>query len=360
MRIETTPPTTPIELPSPIPFGRYFTPNMVVADYATGAGWGEARVTVREPFVLDPATTSLHYGQIIFEGLKAHRQPDGAIALFRPDAHGRRFERSAGRLAIPPYPVDAFVEAVRTFAEVEQGVIPNQPGIALYLRPFIFATDPALGVRPSDTYIFCTIASVVGDYFSGGSKPVRVLVSSDYTRAAPGGMGFAKTPGNYAASLSVQQEASEAGYDQVLWLDAAKREYVEEMGGMNIFFVIDGVLTTPPLSDSILAGITRDCLITLAREDGLQVEERPIRIAEVVDGIGAGRVSEAFAAGTAAVVTEIGEFGWQGRHATIPNAGQPGRRSERLRKRLVDIQTGKAPDPRGWRLAIKRTAGVAS
>lgn len=358
MRIETAPPTAPIEVPSPIPFGRCFTPNMAVAEYVAGQGWGEARVVARKPFELDPATTSLHYGQAIFEGLKAHRQSDGSLALFRPDAHGRRFMRSATRLAIPPYPAEEFVTVMREYCEVEQAAMPEVAGGALYIRPFIFATDVLLGVKPSDTYLFVTIACVVGDYFAGGGKPVRVWVSDTYTRAAPGGMGFAKTPGNYAASLSVQQEAMEAGFDQVLWLDAARREYVEEMGGMNIFFVVDGSLVTPPNSDSILAGITRDSLIRLATDGGLRVEERPIRIAEVMEGIASGRVAEAFAAGTAAVVTEIGEFGWKGQTAKIPGAGQPGRLSERLRKELVDIQTGRGPDPYGWRVAIRRQARV--
>jgi branched-chain amino acid aminotransferase len=282
---------------------------------------------------------------MIFEGLKAHRLADGGLALFRVAAHGERFARSAERLAMPPMPPEVFVELVTRYVRHQAASLPAAEGLSLYLRPFMFAADPALGVRPSDSYLFLIIAAVVGKYFSTSAPAVKLLVSDRLARTGPGGMGAAKTGGNYAASLLAQREAREQECDQVLWLDACERRWVEEMGGMNIFFRDRQGLVTPPLSDTILAGVTRASILEIAREEDLPAREEPIPIDGVLAGIRSGAVTEAFACGTAAVVCPIGEFRYRGEVFSLPTETPA---ALRLRERLVATQQARSPDRYGW------------
>ncbi|WP_026616795.1 branched-chain amino acid aminotransferase [Ensifer aridi] len=329
-------------------FGRVFTDHMVTIRYSEGRGWHDAKVGPRAAFDLDPATLVLHYAQEIFEGMKAYRLPDGGAALFRPDANARRFRNSATRLAMAPLPEELFVESVRALVRTDRDWIPAADGAALYLRPFMIATEVLLGVKPSADYLYCVIASSVGSYFKGGAPAVTLWVSENYTRAAPGGTGEAKCGGNYAASLAAQAEAIQEGCEQVVFLDAVERRFVEELGGMNVFFVFDdGSLQTPPLTGTILPGITRDSLITLARDLGLTVREEPYAIDQWQTDARSGRLTEAFACGTAAVVTPIGKVKGKRYGFTIGDGGA-GPVASRLKAALLDIQNGRAPDPHGW------------
>jgi len=329
-------------------FGKVFTDHMVIARYSAGRGWHDAKVTARAPLPLDPAAAVLHYAQEIFEGLKAYRTVDGGAALFRPEANARRFRHSAERMAMAPFPEDAFIEAQRRLVEIDRAWIPDTPDGSLYLRPFMIATEVFLGVKPASEYLFVTIASAVGSYFKDPNGTVTVWLSEHFTRAAPGGTGAAKCGGNYAASLAAQAEAASHQCEQVVFLDAAERRYIEELGGMNVFFVFeDGTLLTPPLSDSILPGITRDSIITLAKEAGLSVREVPYTIDQWREDVRSGRLTEAFACGTAAVITPIGRVRGREDDFTIGNA-VAGPVAQRLRSRLVDIQRGKAEDSHGW------------
>ncbi|MBX9814306.1 MAG: branched chain amino acid aminotransferase [Proteobacteria bacterium SG_bin5] len=333
-------------------FGRVFTDHMVTIRYREGQGWHDAQLGPRAPLGFDPATAVLHYAQEIFEGLKAYRRADGGVALFRPEANARRLRASAERMAMVPLPEELFVEAVTLLARAERDWIPPQQDGALYLRPFIIASEVFLGVKPSTDYIFAVIASSVGAYFKGEAPAVSLWVSTDYTRAAPGGTGAAKCGGNYAASLIAQAEATRRGHDQVLFLDAVERRWIEELGGMNIFFVFDdGSLLTPPLSGTILAGITRDSLLTLARDRGLTVREERYAIDQARADAEGGRLVEAFACGTAAVVTAIGRMTLGEASFTI-GTGAPGQVTQALRQALVDLQFGRAPDPYGWHVRI--------
>ena len=329
-------------------FGKVFTDHMVVARYTAGRGWHDARIQAREAIPLDPAAAVLHYAQEIFEGLKAYRTADGGAALFRPEANALRFRRSAERMAMAPFPEDAFVEAMRKLVEIDRAWIPDTPDGSLYLRPFMIASEAFLGVKPASEYLFVTIASAVGSYFKDPTGTVTVWISEHFTRAAPGGTGAAKCGGNYAASLAAQSEAASQGCEQVVFLDAAERRFVEELGGMNVFFVFeDGTLVTPPLSDSILPGITRDSVITLAREVGLTVKEEPYTIDAWRADVREGRLTEAFACGTAAVITPIGTVKGREESFTIGN-GKAGPVAQRLRSLLVDIQRGNSNDAHGW------------
>ncbi len=329
-------------------FGKVFTDHMVVARYSAGRGWHDAQIKAREAIPLDPAAAVLHYAQEIFEGLKAYRTADGGAALFRPDANARRFRHSAERLAIPPFPEDAFVEAMHELVKLDRAWIPDTADGSLYLRPFMIATEAFLGVKPASEYLFLTIASAVGSYFKDPNSTVTVWVSEHYTRAAPGGTGAAKCGGNYAASLAAQSEAAAQGCEQVVFLDAVERRYIEELGGMNVFFVFeDGTLVTPPLSDSILHGITRDSVLTLAKEAGLTVKEEPYAIDAWRADVREGRLTEAFACGTAAVITPIGTVKGREESFTIGN-GKAGPVAQRLRNLLVDIQRGNTNDAHGW------------
>jgi len=334
-----------IEAPA---WGRIFTDHMVSARFSRDAGWHGWKIGPRRSIELHPATSVLHYGQEIFEGLKAYRHPDGSAALFRPDANARRFHRSAERMALPPLPEAAFVESVRALVRADAGWIPSAPGASLYLRPFMIATEEALGTKPSDEGIYAVIASPVADYFGGAAKAVTIWVAETFTRAAQGGTGEAKCGGNYAAGLAAQAEAQAEGCDQVVFLDAAEHRWVEELGGMNIVFVFaDGSLQTPPLTGTILPGITRDSLITLARDMGLTVREEPYSIDQWREDAASGRLTEVFACGTAAVVTPIGRVKGRGYEMTVADGGV-GAVTARLKAALTDIQFGKAPDPHGW------------
>ena len=329
-------------------FGRVFTDHMVMIRYSETLGWHDAKVMPRGPLSIDPATAVLHYAQEIFEGLKAYRLADGSMALFRPDANARRFRDSAKRLAMAELPEELFIESLRQIVAIDRDWFPDIEGGSLYLRPFMFASEVFLGVKPSSEYIYLVIASSVGGYFKSGAPAISLWVSQDHTRAAPGGTGAAKCGGNYAASLVAQAEAIRKGFDQVVFLDAAERRWVEELGGMNLFFVFaDGSIQTPPLGGTILPGVTRDALLTLAREEGIVVREEPYAIDQWQADAQSGRLTEAFACGTAAVVTPIGSVTGANGAFTI-GAGGPGQFTTRMKDRLVAIQRGLAPDPHNW------------
>jgi len=326
-------------------FGRVFTDHMVTIRYAEGKGWYDARIEPRAPIPMDPATAVLHYAQEIFEGLKAYQTADGGVSMFRPDANAARFRRSAERMAMAPLPDELFLGSLDELVKIDRAWLPTDEGGSLYLRPFMYASEVFLGVKPSAEYLYVVIASPVGSYFKDGVKPVAVWVSEDYTRAAPGGTGAAKCGGNYAASLVAQAQAAERGFEQVVFLDAVERRYIDEMTGMNVFFVYeDGTLVTPPCSGTILSGITRDSVMTLARDNGMRVQERLVAIDEWAADARSGRLTEAFACGTAAVVTPIGRVGWAGDEFTM----EAGEVTDRLRTQLVDIQRGRTPDTYGW------------
>jgi branched-chain amino acid aminotransferase len=329
-------------------FGRIFTDHMVTIRYADGKGWYDARVEARAPIPMDPATAVLHYAQEIFEGLKAYHAADGGVTMFRPDANARRFNTSAERMSMAPLPEQVFLDSLHQLIDVDREWVPTAAEGSLYLRPFMFATEVFLGVRPAQEYLYVLIASPVGSYFSGGVQPVTLWVSQEYTRAAPGGTGAAKCGGNYAASLAAQAEAIEHGCDQVVFLDAVHRKYVDELGGMNVFFVYDdGTLVTPPLTGSILPGITRDSVITLARAAGRTVHERPVGIDDWRADAASGKLREVFACGTAAVITPIGVVRTPDGEIVAGDGGG-GEVTMGLRQQLVDLQRGRADDPYGW------------
>ena len=333
-------------------FGRVFTDHMVTLRWTTAAGWHDAQITARAPFSMDPASAVLHYAQEVFEGMKAYRHENGTVALFRPELNAARFAQSAERLAMPALPEAVFIEAVEALVSLDRDWIPAQPG-ALYLRPFMFATEAFLGVRPATEYTFCVIASPVGPYFKGGDKPLKLWVSEDYTRAAPGGTGAAKCGGNYAASLRAQAEAAQHGCDQVVFLDAAEHRWVEELGGMNIFFVMaDGSITTPPIGGTILPGITRQSLIELATEAGIAINQSPYSMEQWRLDATSGRVREAFACGTAAVVASIGEVISRSGSFRIAD-GTVGALTRKLKDELTSLQSGKNADTRGWLRIVK-------
>ena len=328
-------------------FGDTFTDHMVTATWTTDRGWFDAGVRPYAPLSMDPATATLHYAQSIFEGLKAYRHDDGSIWAFRPDANGARFARSAARMALPQLPVSAFVEAVDLLVRADAAWVPSAGESSLYLRPFMFASEVFLGVRPAAEVTFCVIASPAGAYFESGVKPVDIWLSTDYTRAAPGGTGAAKAAGNYAASLIAQQEALEHGCAQVCFLDAVERRWVEELGGMNLYFVrSDGSIVTPELTGTILEGITRESILTLAGDLDFKVEERPIAIDEWRDGVASGEITEVFACGTAAVVTPLGTLNWHGGEMSMGT--ETGPVTAEIRTALLDVQYGRAEDPHGW------------
>ncbi|HCT79919.1 MAG TPA: branched chain amino acid aminotransferase [Micromonosporaceae bacterium] len=329
-------------------FGRVFTDHMATIRYAEGKGWYDARIEPRAPIPMDPATAVLHYAQEIFEGLKAYNRADGKLGLFRADANARRFVQSAKRMAMAPLPEELFLASIHGLVSVDRDWVPTSDEGSLYLRPFQYASEVFLGVRPAREYLYVLIASPVGPYFSAGLKPVTIWVSEEYTRAAPGGTGEAKCGGNYAASLVAQAQALENGCDQVVFLDAVHRKFIDELGGMNVFFVYrDGSLATPELNGQILPGITRNAVITLAQAEGRKVQERPIAIDEWRDGARSGEIVETFACGTAAVLTPIGTVRSVGGEFVLGDGGT-GPVTSALRQSLVDIQYGRAPDSYGW------------
>jgi len=329
-------------------FGAYFTDHMFVMDYTEGKGWHDPAIVPYGPLELDPAALVLHYGQAVFEGLKAFRNPSGRILLFRPDQNIKRLNRSDERVCIPALDEDFVLQALIKLIQVDADWVPSAPCTSLYIRPFTFATEPHLGVRPSKTYKFMIILSPVGSYYACGLAPTKIFIEDEYVRAVRGGIGFTKATANYAASLKAQEKAHELGYAQVMWLDGIERRYVEEIGTSNAFFMIGDKLVTPdPSGGSILCGVTRDSVIQLAKSWGIEVEERNISIHELLDAHADGSLKEAFASGTAAVISPVGEFSWAGRNIVVNN-GEIGPVAQRLYDALVAIQTGKAPDPFGW------------
>ncbi|WP_267423702.1 MULTISPECIES: branched-chain amino acid aminotransferase [unclassified Curtobacterium] len=328
-------------------FGKHFTDHMATIEWTVDDGWHDASIHPYGPLSLDPSASVLHYAQEIFEGLKAYRHADGSVWTFRPDANARRFQRSARRLALPELPVEAFVESIRQLVQTDVDWVPSAPETSLYLRPFMIATESFLGVRAAQAVAYHCIASPAGAYFTSGPKPVSIWLSTNYARAGRGGTGAAKTGGNYAASLLPQQEAYEHGCQQVMFLDSEEGRYLEELGGMNVVLVkADGTLVTPD-SPSILEGITRDSILQLAEDRGLTVERRRVTLDEWRDGVADGSITEAFACGTAAVVTPIAELRGDGFTIGSPTVGA-GELTMSLREELTDIQSGRRPDPHGW------------
>ncbi|PAT07278.1 branched chain amino acid aminotransferase [Corynebacterium hadale] len=337
-------------------FGQEFTDHMVSIEWTEEKGWHDAQVRPYGPVSLDPATNVFHYGQAIFEGLKAYRHADGSISTFRPEQNAKRMQHSAHRLAMPELPEELFIESLRQLVSIDKAWVPEAGGeAALYLRPFMIGTEKTLGVKPSHSYTFYVIASPAGAYFSGGVKPVSVWVSKEYVRAAPGGTGDAKFAGNYAGSLLAQAEAQEKGCDQVVWLDAIERKYIEEMGGMNLMFVEgsgdDAKLVTPALSGSLLAGITRKSLLQVAEDVGLGTEERKITVEQWREGVENGTITETLACGTAAVLTPVGRVRSADGEFTINN-NEVGPITMSLRERLRGIQNGSVEDTHGWNVTL--------
>ncbi len=333
-------------------FGRSFTDNLVRATWTADAGWHDARLEAYGPLMLDPATNSLHYGQAIFEGLKAYRHADGTIRTFRPMQNAERFANSARRLAMAELPAELFLGSIEALVRQDRDWVPSGQEKSLYLRPFMISTEVGLGVRPANRYEYLLIASPAGAYFPRGLTPVSVWISDDYVRAAPGGTGEAKCAGNYAASLVAQAEAAAHGCDQVVWLDATERRWIEEMGGMNLYFVLgsgDGArLLTPQLTGTLLPGITRSSLLQVASDLGIRAEEGRISIDEWREGCASGEITETFACGTAAVITPVGEVKSRTSGAWAVGAAGTGPVTARLRQALLDIQTGAAPDTHNW------------
>ena len=353
LRIELTkaPKAKPAD-ESKLGFGQIFTDHMLIVNYDKGLGWHDPRIVPYAPLSLDPAAMCLHYGQEVFEGMKAYRTKDGGAMLFRPEENFRRLNLSNSRICIPLVDEDAFVEYTKKFVETEKDWIPSLEGTTLYLRPFIIATDPHVGVRPADSYLFIVIASPVGAYYPEGLAPVRIYVETEYVRAVKGGTGFTKTGGNYAASLKAQGNAKEKNYAQVLWLDGIERKYVEEVGTMNVFFKIAGEVITPSLDGSILGGITRKSSIELMRSWGLTVTERRISIDEIAAAYDAGTLEEAFGTGTAAVISPIGHLNWGDNKIMELSDGKIGGLSQRLYNELTGIQFGNLADPFGWTVRV--------
>ncbi len=325
-------------------FGKAFSDHMFVADYKNGQ-WQELRITPFADFSISPANASLHYAQSIFEGLKAHRNSNGEVLLFRADANAKRMIKSAERMCMPPVPEELFLESIEQLISLDKDWVPGKPGTSLYIRPFQFADDPFIGVRPSETYKFMVITGPVGGYYS---EPVKVKIEKNFTRAAKGGVGFAKTAGNYAASLYPAKKANEEGYHQLIWTDGVTHEYIEESGTMNLMVVInDDTLLTPPTSDSILPGITRESALVLAKDWGLKVEERPIKVKEIIEAIEKGTLTEAFGIGTAATVSHIRTIGHEGTDYELSSV-EDRPISNRILETLTKIKHGEEEDQYGW------------
>jgi branched-chain amino acid aminotransferase len=332
-------------------FGNVFTDHMFLMNYDEGKGWHSPRIEPYGPFSLDPACCVLHYGQAIFDGLKAFRGADGHVRLFRLADHARRVNRSGHYLCIPEMDPAMIEASIRTLVQVDEHWVPRKPGTSLYIRPTVIATETFLGVHPSHSYLYFVIVGPVGAYYKEGMNPVRILASDKYVRAVQGGMGAAKTAGNYAASLFGAEEAQKAGYTQVLWLDGVEHKYLDEVGTMNIMLKIGDEVVTPPLNGAILAGITRDSVLTLLRDWGLRVSERPIAIQEVVAAAQAGTL-EMWGTGTAAVISPVGELGYKGERYVI-NGGQTGALTQKLYDTIVGIQYGTSNDPHGWATKLR-------
>ena len=352
IKIEALTPADHKPFPAELGFGKHFTNRMYTQQYSAGQGWHDAVIGPYHALTLDPSAAVLHYAQEIFEGTKAYRRPDGKINLFRPWENAKRFNASAARMAMPQVDPESHVEAIATLVQLEQEWVPQQEGASLYIRPVMIATEAALGVHASHSYLHYIILSPVGPYFPTGFKPVSVYVESEHVRAARGGTGAAKTGGNYAASLFVSEQAGRKGYQQVLWLDAAERRYIEEVGAMNIAFVYEGrQIRTPALTGSILAGITRDSVLRLAPDLGFPISEERLDINTVLADLASGKITEVFGMGTAAVIAPVGKLGYQAQEPVIDN-NEAGPVAQRLYTALTDIQYGRAPDPYGWTMTV--------
>ena len=341
---------TTLKVPPPdagLKFGTAFTDHMFLMDYVDGRGWVSPRIEPYHALSLDPATCVLHYAQAVFDGLKAFRGADDVVRIFRPDRHAHRLNQSCARLCIPALDPVLVERSLHALVALEQRWVPKLPGTALYIRPTVIATEPFLGVRPATSYLYYVILSPVGAYYPEGMNPVKILASERHVRALPGGLGAAKTAANYAASLYPAEEAHRLGFTQVLYLDGAEHRFLEEVGTMNIMLKIDGTVITPPLTGSILDGVTRDSTLTLLRDWGIPVEERPIAIDEVIAAITAGRLEEMWGTGTAAVISPVGELGFKETRYVI-NGGQIGRLTQRRYDTIIGIQYGTGADPHGW------------
>lgn len=353
MEIQTKLTTNPKQKPEPdkLGFGHYFTDHMFMMDYEEGKGWHNPRVVPYEPISLEPSAMVFHYGQTVFEGLKAYNSVDGEIILFRPDRNFSRLNNSNERMCIPPIDEQLALEGLKKLVDIDREWVPKAPGTSLYIRPFIIATEPFLGVHPSRSYYFIIIMSPSGSYYAEGINPVKIMVEQHFVRAVQGGTGEAKTGGNYASSLKGQEIAEKEGYSQTLWLDGKEHRYVEEVGSMNIFFKINGTVVTPALNGSILPGITRDSMIHVLKSKNIPVEERRISIDEVVEAYDKGQLEEVFGTGTAAVISPVGELKWNDRKLVINN-GEIGEVSQMLYDTLTGIQTGKLEDTFGWTIKL--------
>ena len=350
--IKITKTTSPKAKPTgKLGFGRIFTDHMFLMNYTRGKGWHDPRIEPFHDLTLSPACMVFHYGQEMFEGLKAYKAADGSNYLFRPDMNAKRTNNTNDRLCIPQIPVEDFVQAVKAIVSVDQDWIPTEPGTSLYIRPFIIATEPFLGVDVSETFLFMIILSPSGAYYESGLEPVGIWIEDEYVRAVRGGMGFAKTGGNYAASLAGQVKAHDDGYSQVLWLDGVERKYIEEVGAMNIFFKIDGKIVTPMLNGSILPGITRDSVLQICRDWGLPTEERRISVDELLEAQANGKLEEVFGTGTAAVISPVGKLRDKDDVMVIGD-GKIGEISQKLYDTVTGIQLGKIEDKFGWRVKV--------
>lgn len=333
-------------------FGNYFTDHMFMMDYTEGKGWHDARIVPYAPIPMDPATMVLHYAQETFEGLKAYRDPKGDITLFRPEMNARRMINSNRRICMAELPEDMFVEAVEAIVKYEQDWIPTAKDTSLYIRPFMFASEAGVGVHPAKNYTFIIILSPVGNYYPEGVNPVKIWVEDEYVRAVKGGTGFTKCGGNYAASIAAQVKAESHGYTQVLWLDGVYRKYVEEVGTMNVMFVIDGKIITAPLEGSVLPGVTRDSIIHILKDWGYEVEERELSIDELMEAGANGKLTEAFGTGTAAVISPVGQLCYKGNEVVI-NDFKTGSLTQKLYDTLTGIQWGRLEDKYNWVRYIK-------
>ena len=340
-----TQPKKPV--PADLKFGTFFTDHMVSARFDVESGWSEPELSAYQKISLDPSASVLHYGQAIFEGMKAFETADGGIALFRPDRHAKRFQSSADRTCMPQVPAELFVQCVERLVRADEGYVPDAPDTSLYLRPALIATEPFLGVRPARQYLFFVIGCPVGAYYAEGFKPISIWVEEEFVRAAQGGLGAAKVGANYVASLLAAERAKEAGYAQVLWTDAVQHKYLEEVGTMNVFVRIGDQVITPPSGGTILAGVTRDSVLTLLKDWGIDAQERPIAVDELVAASRRGQLREIFGTGTGAVISPVGKLGFRGETLVVGD-GEVGEISQRLFQALREIQRGTAPDPYKW------------
>lgn len=353
IRYELT--SNPKQIPGkedPLKFGTIFTDHMFMMNYEVGKGWFDPRIVPYHKIELEPSAMVFHYAQEMFEGLKAYKTEDGRTLLFRPDKNIERANNTNRRICIPEIPEEDFLQAIKAVVKQDEAWIPTKPGTSLYIRPFIIATDPFLGVRPSDTYLFMIILSPVGAYYPEGLNPVKIWIEDDYVRAVKGGIGEAKTGGNYVASIKSQVKAHDEGYSQVLWLDGVERKYIEEVGAMNIFFKINGTVVTPKLNGSILPGVTRNSVIALCKNWGLPVEERRISIDEIFEAHKAGTLEEVFGTGTAAVISPVGQLRWEDHIMKVQDGGI-GEISQKLYDTITGIQLGKLEDTNNWTVEVE-------